>query len=113
MPSERIFRSVTHLKIAQGQVCLTSWLFRDRLPKKKLQLIGVYLLTLLSPWAGCHILTPLRDRRLYWSTTSYECPLLTTSVCLVPTAHPKCLRTNLPCARAPDPHMLVGSDTTL
>ena len=48
--------------------------------KKKLQLIGMsILLILLSPGPGCHMLTPLRDRRPRRSIPSQERPLLATS----------------------------------
>ena len=47
--------SVTHLEIAPGQARLTSEFFRDRLPEKKLQLVGMsIILILLSPGSGCH-----------------------------------------------------------
>ena len=42
--------------IAPGQARLTSELFTDGLPKKKLQLIGMsIILILLSPGPGCYI----------------------------------------------------------
>jgi len=48
-------RSVTHPQIAPGQARLTSKFFADRLPEKKLQLVGMsILLILLSPGSGCH-----------------------------------------------------------
>ena len=48
-------RSVTHPQISSGQARLTSELFGDQLPEKKLQLIGMsILLILLSPGPGCH-----------------------------------------------------------
>src|SRR6185437_11123641 len=54
--------------------------FGDQLPEKKLQLVGMsILLILLSPGPGCHILTPLRDRRPRRSIPSQERPLLATS----------------------------------
>ena len=49
----RSSRSVTHPEIAPGQARLTLEFFRDRLPKKKLQLVDMSILSiLLSPWAG-------------------------------------------------------------
>ena len=79
---------------------------------KKLQLVGMsILLILLSPGLGCHMLTPLRDRRPRRSIPSQERPLLATSrtssasspcatsVRPVPTAHPRCPRTDPPRAR--------------
>ena len=110
--------------IAPGQARLTSELFADGLPEKKLQLIGMsILLILLSPGPGCYILTPLRDRRPRRSIPSQERPLLATSVCPEP-AHVPC------CVTTPDPHqpcalclrncdtraretVRVGSDTIL
>jgi len=51
----RIFRSVTHLKIAPGQARLTLEFFRDRLPKKKLQLVDMSIISIiLSPGPGYH-----------------------------------------------------------
>ena len=48
--------------------------------RKKLQLVGMsILLILLSPGPGCHMLTPLRDRRPRRSIPSQERPLLATS----------------------------------
>ena len=47
---------------------------------KKLQLVGMsILLILLSSRSGCHILTPLRDRRPRRSIPSQKRPLLATS----------------------------------
>ena len=111
-----ISRSVTHPQIAPGQARLTSEFFGDRLPEKKLQLVGMnILLILLSPGPGCHILTPLRDRCPHRSIPSQERPLLATShtssssspcatsVHPVPTAHPRC-----PCTDPPRAHAHVG-----
>ena len=54
--------SVTHPQIAPGQTRLTSEFFGDRLPEKKLQLVGMnILLILLSSRPGCHTLLPLGD----------------------------------------------------
>ena len=62
------------------QARLTSEFFGDWLLEKKLQLVGMsILLILLSPEPGCHILTPLRDRRPRRSIPSQERPLLATS----------------------------------
>ena len=73
-------RSVTHPQIAPGQARLTSEFFGYRLPEKKLQLVGMsILLILLSPGPGCHMLTPLRDRRPRRSIPSQEHPFLATS----------------------------------
>src|SRR6185437_8800524 len=48
-------RSVTHPEIAPGQARLTSEFFGDRLPEKKLQLVGMsILLIILSTGPGCH-----------------------------------------------------------
>ena len=67
-------------QISPGQARLTSEFFGDRLPEKKLQLVGMsILLILLSPGPGCHMLTPLRDRRPRRSIPSQERPLLATS----------------------------------
>ena len=42
-------------EIAPGQARLTLEFFRDRLPEKKLQFVGMsILLILLSPGPGCH-----------------------------------------------------------
>ena len=108
----KTFWSVTHPQIAPGQARLTSEFFGDRLPKKKLQLVDMSILSiLLSPGPGCHILTPLRDRRPRRSIPSQERPLLAMSrtssandPCAtfmrpVPTAHPRCPRTDPPPAR--------------
>ena len=47
---------------------------------KKLQFVDMNILSiLLSPGPGCHILTPLRDRRPRRSIPSQERPLLATS----------------------------------
>ena len=51
----RTSRSVTHPEIAQGLAHLTSEFFRDELPKKKLQLIGMSILSILSLTPRCHI----------------------------------------------------------
>ena len=60
-----ISRSGTHPEIAPGQARLTSEFFRDRLPEKKLQLVGMsILLTLLSPGPECHILTQSQVRNV-------------------------------------------------
>ena len=76
----RTSRSVTHPQIAPSQARLTSEFFGDRLPEKKLQLVGMsILLILLSPGPGCHMLTPLRDRRPRRSIPSQERSLLATS----------------------------------
>src|SRR6185312_4764102 len=78
--SGKTSRSVTHPQISPGQARLTSEFFGDRLPEKKLQLVGMsILLILLSPGPGCHMLTPLRDRRPRRSIPSQERPLLATS----------------------------------
>ena len=80
--------------IAPGQARLTSELFADGLPKKKLQLIGMsILLILLSPGPGCYILTLLGDRRPRRSIPGQERPLLATSVCPVPAHVPCCVTT--------------------
>jgi hypothetical protein len=74
-------------------------------------------------WARCYILTPLRDRHPRQSTSSQECPLLATSVHLVP-AHVTCCVTTLgshqpctPCLRNCDTHAhdtaSVTSDTIM
>ena len=120
----KISRSITHLEIALGQARLTSEFFRDGLPEKKLQLVGMsILLILLSPGPRCYILTPLRDRRPRWSIPSQERPLLAISVYPVP-AHVPCCVTTLgplqpctPCLRNYDTCACettrVGSDTIL
>ena len=78
--SGRTSRSVTHPQISPGQARLTSEFFGDRLPEKKLQLVGInILLILLNPGPGYHILTPLRDRRPRRSIPSQEHTLLATS----------------------------------
>jgi hypothetical protein len=80
--------------IALSQARLTSELFADVLPEKKLQLIGMsILLILLSPGPECYILTPLRDRRPRRSIPSQERPLLATSVCPDPAHVPCCMTT--------------------
>ena len=67
-------------QISPGQARLTSEFFGDRLPEKKLQLVGIsILLILLSLGPRCHMLTPLRDRRPRRSILSQERPLLATS----------------------------------
>jgi len=49
--------------IAPGQARLTSELFADGLPEKKLQLIGTsILLILLSPEPGCYNQYAIRDK---------------------------------------------------
>ena len=70
-----------------------------------------YPINPIKPWPGCHMLTPLRDRRPRRSIPSQELPLLATSrtsstsspcatsVRPVPTAHPRCPRTDPPRAR--------------
>ena len=63
-------RSVTHPQIAPGQARLTSEFFGDRLPEKKLQLIGIsILLILLSSGPGCHSQLVFFERKsvgFYW-----------------------------------------------
>src|SRR3954471_11961361 len=69
--------SVTHLRIALGQACLTLEFFLNELPEKKLQLVGMgFLSILLSHAPGSHIHPPLEDRRPCRPTTSHERPLL-------------------------------------
>ena len=120
-----IFRSVTHPQITPGQTRLTSEFFGDRLPKKKLQLVDIsILLILLSPGSGCHILTPLKrptsssvnpkpgtsslghvpyvqcqQLMCHVRASSANGPCVT-SVRSVPTAHPRCPRTDPPHAHA-------------
>src|SRR5688572_30084394 len=51
----RTSRSVTHPEIAPGQARLTPEFFEDELPEKKLQLVGMSILSiLLSLGLGCH-----------------------------------------------------------
>jgi hypothetical protein len=51
----RTSRSVTHPEIALGQTCLTSELFGDGLLEKKLQLVGMSILSIqLSPGLECY-----------------------------------------------------------
>ena len=58
----RTFRPVTHTQISPGQARLTSEFFGDRLPEKKLQLVGMsILLIILSLGPECH--TNPRDWR--------------------------------------------------
>ena len=52
---ERTSRSVTHPQIAPGQARLTSEFFSNELPEKKLQLVGMSILSiLLCPEPGSH-----------------------------------------------------------
>jgi len=77
----------------------------------------------IKPWAGCYILTPIRDRRPRRSTPSQERPLLATSVHPVPAHMPSCVTTSdphqpcTPCLRNCDTRAReiarVGSDTIL
>ena len=98
----RTSRSVTHPQISPNQTRLTSEFFRDRLPEKKLQLIGMSILyIILSPEPGCHILTPLRDRCHRRSIPSQERPLLATS-CTSSASSP-CATSVLPVPTVPVP----------
>jgi hypothetical protein len=87
-----------------------------------LQLVDMsILLILLSPWPGCHTLTPLEDRRPCRSTLVQELPLLVTSMYPVPTHVPRraipswtrpCIQCRPMChdgphVCTPDPHMPV------
>jgi hypothetical protein len=107
-------------QIAPSQARLTWRFFRDRLPKKKMHLVGmITLLILLSlgprhPIPGARILqsTPLEDRRPRRPTPIQERPLLATSVCLVssyamPYDHfgPTCVMRHIP--EPPSPHTPV------
>jgi hypothetical protein len=108
-------------QIAPSQARLTWRFFRDRLPKKKMHLIGMdTLLIILSLGPGNHhprgqditIHPPLEDQRPCWSTPIQEPPLLATSVCLVssyvmPCDHfgPTCAMRHIP--EPPNPHTPV------
>jgi hypothetical protein len=71
-------------QIAPSQARLTWRFFQDRLPKKKIQLIGIdTLLILLSLGPGYHNPPSLEDRHPRWSTPIQEPPFLATSVCPV------------------------------
>jgi hypothetical protein len=102
---------------APSQARLTWRFFQDRLPKKKMHLIGmITLLIQLSlgpgnPIPGARISqsTPLEDRRPRRSTPIQEPPLLATFVCLVssyamPCDHsrPTCAMRHIP--EPPSPH---------
>ena len=123
----RTSRSVTHPQISPGQARLTSEFFGDRLPEKKLQLVDMSILSiLLSSWAGMshphplkrptsssvnlkpgtsslgHVLYVQCQRPMCDICVSSANGLYDTSVHPVPTAHPRCPRTNPPRAR---PHV--------
>jgi hypothetical protein len=81
-------------QIAPSQARLTWRFFHDRLPKKKMHLVGMDTLLSINsikPWArispsegpGYHKPPPLEDRRPRRSTPIQEPPLLATSLCLV------------------------------
>jgi hypothetical protein len=82
-------------QIAPSQARLTWRFFQDRLPKKKMHLVGmITLLNLLSlglghPIPGVRISqsTPLEDRHPHRSTSIQEPPLLATSVSSVVICH--------------------------
>jgi hypothetical protein len=107
-------------QIAPSQAHLTWRLFRDRLPKKKMHLIGMdTLLILLSLGPGYHhprgqdiTIHPLEDRRPRWSIPIQKHPNLAMSVCLVssyamPFDHsgPTCAMRHIP--ELPSPHTPV------
>jgi hypothetical protein len=117
-------------QIAPSQARLTWRFFRDRLPKKKMHLIGMNtLLILLSlgpgyhhpRGSGYHNPPPLEDRRPRRSTPIQEPPLLAMYVCLVssyamPCDHsgPTCAMHHIPEPLTPHAREIarVGSNTT-
>ena len=123
----RTSRSVTHPQISPGQAHLTSEFFGDEIPEKKLQLVGMsILLILLKLWAGVSHTHPLKRPTSssvnpkpgtsslghvpYVQCQQPMCHVrasnangpCATSVHPVPTAHPRCPRTDPPraCAHA-------------
>jgi hypothetical protein len=113
-------------QIATSQARLTWRFFRDRLPKKKMHLVGIdTLLILLSLGPGYHhprgqdiTIHPLEDRRPRRSTPIQEPPLLAMSVCLMSSYTMPCDHSGPTYAichipKPPSPHTLVkprGSD---
>ena len=120
----RTSRSVTHPQISPSQARLTSEFFEDRLPKKKLQLVGMsILLILLIFWARVshthslkrptslsvnpkpetssldHVPYVQCQRPMCHVRASSANGLCATSVRPVPTVHPRCPRTDPPHAR--------------
>jgi hypothetical protein len=103
-------------QIAPSQARLTWRFFRDRLPEKKMHLVGMStLLILLSLGPGYHhprgqdiTIHPLEDRRPRRPTPIQEPPLLAMSVCLVSSYDMPCGHSGPTCAmrHIPEPPSL-------
>jgi hypothetical protein len=102
-------------QISSSQARLSWRFFRDRLPKKKMHLVGmVTLLILLSFGLGYHrprgqdiTIHPLEDRRSRRSTPIQEPPLLVTFVCLVLSYAMPCDHSGPTCAMCHIPEPLT------
>jgi hypothetical protein len=94
-------------QIGPSQARLTWSFFRDRLPKKKIHLVGMIILLILLSLGpgyhhplgpGYHNPPPLEDRRPRRSTPIQEPPLLATLMCLVSSYAMQCDHFGLICA---------------
>jgi hypothetical protein len=115
---EKTSRSITHPNIALGQACLTYKIFRDKLPKKKMCLIGMSILSiLLILGLGYHNLSIRRPMFLSVNPKPWTSPLGHVYVPMWSYVMP-CDHSRPTCAIWPNPYytharetMRVGSNT--
>jgi hypothetical protein len=114
---EKTSGSVTHPEIATDQARLTPEFIVGGLPKMKVYLGGMSILSiLLSLESGCHNPPPIEDRQPHRSAPRQKRPLLATFVCSLSsicTIQYPSQRTHMPCIRThvPDPYTTVSFST--